>query len=167
MTMSRILESVPRGLMAANNLAFSGLVFLKGWDETHVHNPHWPPHARFHSGQCMSFGAMASLTATYLLHRREPAGEAAERDSLLLAAIVGSLTTASGLTALLYPGSRWADPEWDNGKLMGPQGWFYLGQLVLNWALYLMERTRMAAAAAADKDKGAGEGAASPKAEKQ
>lgn len=133
--------------MAANDLVFSGLVVVKSWDETHVFNPHWPPHARFHNGQSISFVVMAAVTATVLLHRRGPPGAAAARDTLLLAAVVGSLATAAGLSALLYPGARWADPEWDNGRLMGPQGWFYLGQLVVNWLLYFVERARMAAAA--------------------
>ena len=144
--MSHLRDSIPRSLMAANNLLFSGLVFVKSRNETHVFNPRWPAHARFHNGQSLSFGAMASLTATWLLHRRTPTADAAQ-DSLLLAAIVGSMTAASGITAVFYPGSWWAEPEWDNGKMMGPQGWVFVGQLVLNWALFALEKLRLQAEA--------------------
>ncbi|GME37805.1 hypothetical protein B0H19DRAFT_1163957 [Neofusicoccum parvum] len=40
--------------------------FLADWNETHIHNPTWPAHAKFHNGQTMSFGAL--LGACTLWH---------------------------------------------------------------------------------------------------
>jgi hypothetical protein len=47
-------------LSAAGTLIGS---YVADWNETHIHNPTWPPHAKFHNAQTMSMGAALSLTA--------------------------------------------------------------------------------------------------------
>jgi hypothetical protein len=42
--------------------------YLADWNETHVFNPKWSPHAKFHNGQTMSTGlALASQAMVNLL----------------------------------------------------------------------------------------------------
>ena len=43
--------------------------FLADWNHTHVLNPNWPPHARFHNGQTMSMGLCLGLLTGYFAWR--------------------------------------------------------------------------------------------------
>ncbi|KYK61938.1 hypothetical protein DCS_03083 [Drechmeria coniospora] len=140
--MPGLFDSRPRGLMAGNNIFFATFVVLASWNDTHTFNPHWTRHAKFHSGQTLSFGVLSALTSTYLLHRRNPTA-AAGKDSLFMAAVVGSLTAVSGLSAIFYPDSAWMDPEWDNGWPIGPNGVLFLANLVATWMGYSYEKARL------------------------
>lgn len=90
----------------------------------------------------MSFGALSALTSLYLLGRSNSTVHAA-KDSVFLAAVVASLTTVAGLSAILYPGTAWVDPEFDTGALFGPQVYVFVGQLVLIWTSCAWERARL------------------------
>jgi hypothetical protein len=140
--MFQLFNSLPRVIMACNNIVFASLAYVADWNETHIYNPRWPPHAKFHNGQSMSFGVLSALTTIYLLGRRSPNATAA-KDSVFIAAIVGSLTTAAGLSAALYPGTAWTDPEWDTGARIGPQGYIFMAQLLINWIAYSLEKAKI------------------------
>ncbi|KAL3476296.1 hypothetical protein BJX99DRAFT_228239 [Aspergillus californicus] len=88
--------------------------YLADWNETHIHNPRWPPHAKFHNGQTMSMGMVLGLTTLYYLHRRAPSAEMKSRD-LSTAVWTGSLYWITQLSALFYPGSLATDPEFGTG----------------------------------------------------
>ena len=137
------LASIPRGGMILLNLAFMAGAYKADFNHTHIYNPRWPPHAKFHNGQSMSFGALAALAAIYLLAQPARHGIPAARDTLFAAALVGSLTTTAGLSAILYPGTAWMDPEFDTGAAVGPQAYIFAGQLALNWILYSIEKRRL------------------------
>ena len=108
--------------------------YIADFNETHVLNPRWPPHARFHNGQTMSMGAALGLATLYYTWRDASQGrggeaKAAEADSLLTAAIFGSLYWITGLSAIFYPGSAGTDPEFGEGFA---QGWLFAGALLLD-----------------------------------
>ena len=91
--------------------AFSTSVsYIADWNETYVKNPHWPPHARFHNGMTMSMGLCLGVLTGYFTWR-PTRDKAAARDSLNIAVIIGSLYWVTGLSAILYPGSKWQDLE--------------------------------------------------------
>ncbi|QSZ32696.1 hypothetical protein DSL72_002275 [Monilinia vaccinii-corymbosi] len=112
--------------------------FIADWNHTHVYNPRWPPHAKFHNGQTLSMGAGLCLITLYYTWRfpvfsnpnlksksekKQQAPEPTEsilatkmtRDSMITAAIAGSLYWIAGLSAILYPGSKAMDPEFGDG----------------------------------------------------
>ncbi|KAJ8061660.1 hypothetical protein OCU04_009461 [Sclerotinia nivalis] len=112
--------------------------FIADWNETHIYNPRWPPHAKFHNGQTMSMGILLCLVTLYYtwrfpinstanpkakVEKKEQESESSElrmrremmRDSMVTAAIAGSLYWVAGLSAILYPGSRATDPEFGDG----------------------------------------------------
>ncbi|KJX99700.1 hypothetical protein TI39_contig353g00050 [Zymoseptoria brevis] len=126
-------------LMLLPNLAYSIGAFVYDYSDTHILNPRWPPHAKFHNGQTMSLGAMQAALSIYLILR--PAANKTEKtDSLWLAALVGSLYCAAGLSAILYPGTQWADPE-SAGN--GDQKFIFGGCIVAIWAGFWFETRRL------------------------
>lgn len=100
-------------------LSFSALAtamgpFIADFNETHVKNPNWPPHARFHNGQTMSMGAVCGLSSLYYAFRSTENAQA-KKDSLTTAAVFGSMYYITGLSAIFYPGSKGTDPEFGEG----------------------------------------------------
>ncbi|ESZ99281.1 PksA [Sclerotinia borealis F-4128] len=94
--------------------------FIADWNDTHVYNPRWPPHAKFHNGQTMSMGLIVGIGGLYYLYRPN-ASNAVEKESLYMAAFLTSLTWVTQLSAALYPGSLPMDPEFGDGF---PQAYF-------------------------------------------
>lgn len=132
-----------RGLFFMGNLIYSGGAFIADWNETHISNPRWPPHAKFHNGQTMSLGVLLALTSTYFAFR--PAfsrlSPAEAKHSILTAAVVGSLYCVAGISAIFYPGTHWFDPEYEMKGMT--QREIFLGQLVVIWVAYYLETRRI------------------------
>ncbi|CAL3964497.1 hypothetical protein PZA11_002486 [Diplocarpon coronariae] len=109
--------------------------FIADFNETHVLNPRWPPHAKFHNGQTMSLGLGLGLATLFYTYRRTTS-VAMATDSLLTAAIFGSIYWITGLSAILYPGSLAVDPEFGEGF---PQFWLFVGLAVSSWLGWAVE----------------------------
>ena len=123
-----------RVLLSACALVTSTGCYIADWSESHVLNPRWPPHAKFHNGQTMSFGLFLGILTAYYAWRGATTPQQA-KDSLWTAAILGSLYWVAGLSAILYPGTLAVDPEFGEGF---PQFWVFVGGLVMPWVGYLM-----------------------------
>jgi hypothetical protein len=140
--MENPFASFPRKIMAASSILFASAAYLADWSHTHVLNPRWPPHAKFHNGQTMSIGAMNAALVVYLLSRRANSSET-EKSLVFVAAVVGSSTALAGLSAILYPGTAWTDPEFDTGALIAPQAYVFVGHLMFTWAGYMLEMSKL------------------------
>jgi hypothetical protein len=77
------------------------------WNETHVHNPNWPPHAKFHNGQTLAFGFELAGLSLWQLWRPSHRPRSALRWGTLLA----GLYWAAQAPAILMPGAALTDPE--------------------------------------------------------
>ena len=140
-----------RILISFSALGISLGAFVFDYDETHVLNPRWPPHARFHNGQTMSLGVMLAAAGLYCLWRPKPptsgsrtGGRDLERDDLITSAIIGSMYTAAGLTAIWYPGTAWTDPEFiARGDAERPQLFLFSGFLAAVWVGVGLEMVRL------------------------
>src|SRR5829696_10244525 len=44
--------------------------FLADWNHTHLFNPNWPPHARFHDALSILLGSLLGASGLYFLCRR-------------------------------------------------------------------------------------------------
>lgn len=118
--------------------------YIADWNETHVYNPRWPPHAKFHNGQTISMGAALGITTFYFLYGRPAslsAPAATQRLSLYTASWVASLYWITQLSALFYPGSLAVDPEFGEGA---PQVYICAVLLSLIAVGMWLERDRIA-----------------------
>ncbi|EXJ93965.1 hypothetical protein A1O1_02358 [Capronia coronata CBS 617.96] len=116
--------------------------YIADWNDTHVKNPNWPPHARFHNGQTMSMGLSLGLLTAYFTWRPVRDIRVA-KDSITTAALVGTLYWATGVSAILYPGTKWVDPEFGEGA---PQRGVFLAHAALVWIGRWLELRRLDAA---------------------
>ncbi|MEE4418766.1 MULTISPECIES: DUF6640 family protein [Streptomyces] len=83
--------------------------YVADWNETHVLNPLWPAHAKFHNGQTMAMGTLLGLTTLYFVWRRR--GDA--RSHLRAAVVLAALYWVSQAVAIFYPGAAYFDPQFD------------------------------------------------------
>ncbi|KZM71281.1 DUF6640 family protein [Nocardia terpenica] len=75
----------------------------------HLHNPNWPPHAKFHDAQYVGMGMLTGAMGLRILLRRK--GD--QRAQFYLAAALGSVTWLGMWGALLFPGTAAKDPEFE------------------------------------------------------
>ncbi len=109
--------------------------YIFDWNETHIFNPKWPPHAKFHNAQTMSMGVGLSLAALY--HLWKPGYSRAALDS---AAISASTYWFTQLSAGFYPETATVDPP---GEDNWPQLKYALPMLGAIAVGYLTERRRI------------------------
>jgi hypothetical protein len=81
--------------------------YVADWNASHIYNPHWPPHAKFHNGQTMAMAIVLALLGLFFVWRRR--GDA--RSNVLAGALVLAVYWVTQALANLYPGVGWTDPE--------------------------------------------------------
>ncbi len=118
--------------------------FLADWNETHIFNPRWTPHAKFHNAQTMLLGVGLGVSALWFVWRRN-----GDRKSNLLAAVIFAalyyITQAGSIT---FPGTALFDPEFDPGSSIPGQPILdavILGLLGIAYNLESRQRTEQTA----------------------
>ncbi|KAI1423421.1 hypothetical protein F5Y12DRAFT_536247 [Xylaria sp. FL1777] len=96
-------------------LTVDSLLLLLGapiadYGPTHIFNPNWPPHAKFHNGQTINLSLLLGL-ATLFYAWRGAATPALKKEFMLVSAFTGSIYWIAGICAILYPGTMGLDPE--------------------------------------------------------
>jgi len=125
-----------RVTFTATALMAGGGAFAFDWNATHIYNPTWPGHAKFHNAQTMSTGAALALVT---------AGSAWwpgrwTRQRLDLTAGAASLYWVTQLSAAAYPGTTMLD---DPPRRFGPQTAVAGICLVLNTVAYAVGRRQV------------------------
>lgn len=100
--------------------------YLADWNETHIYNPLWLPHAKFHNAQTMVLGAFLGLLSVYCLWLRR---EISDKQKLNEAAVLAALYWLAQLPAAFFPGAALTDP---GGVKMPVIFGFEFNQLTLN-----------------------------------
>ncbi len=97
------------GRIIISFIALSTMIspYLADWNITHIYNPTWPPHAKFHNAQTMVLGAFLGLLTLYCLWIRK---NIQEKQRLNEAVILVSLYWLAQFPAILFPGTKLVDP---------------------------------------------------------
>jgi len=103
-------ETAGRSLLTVNAVVVMLGGFMADMGKTHMRNPRWPPHAKFHNAQTIGLGAMLGAASLWFTWKaRRPA-------DLGVAIIAGEAIYASWVFATLMPGTAWTDPEFLKGR---------------------------------------------------
>ena len=81
--------------------------YLADWNETHIYNPLWLPHAKFHNAQTMVLGALLGLLSIYCWWLRRAT---TNKEKLNQGAVLASLYWLAQLPAAFFPGVALSDP---------------------------------------------------------
>ena len=100
-------HTIGRWLFTVNALVVGVGGFLADMNATHIYNPRWSPHAKFHDGQTMAIGVLLALASLFFAWRRS--GD--RRTNVFATAIFGGMLYWSQAAANLFPGVAWKDPE--------------------------------------------------------
>lgn len=143
------------GRLIFTALSLSNIIapYLADFNESHVYNPKWPPHARFHNGQTMSMGVGLGLLTLYFAWRPVLSSAAFTKsmlkDHVFFAALAGSLYWVTGLSAGFYPGTKYLDPDLVGSKYdqkffgQPAQMTVFTVHFMLAWVAYGFEMRRL------------------------
>lgn len=84
-------------------------------NHTHIYNPRWPPHARFHNGQTLSMSILLGGLTTFLAWM--PSSDVPTM--IWAVAASASLYFISQSMAILYPNTSYFDPEFKPQTVRG------------------------------------------------
>ncbi|WP_454777900.1 DUF6640 family protein [Georgenia muralis] len=79
--------------------------FAADWNRTHLFNPAWPPHARFHDAMTISLGALLGGVSLYALR------DGAQERELVVGAAGPAVFWAAMASAFAYPGAEGLESE--------------------------------------------------------
>jgi hypothetical protein len=102
-------ESLPVGAWIITLVALFAIIgpYAADWNETHIYNPRWTPHAKFHNAQTMLLGTGLGISALWFVWRRK-----GDRKTNLIAAITfASLYWITQAGSITFPGTALFDPE--------------------------------------------------------
>ncbi|MDQ3062041.1 MAG: acetyltransferase [Acidobacteriota bacterium] len=88
--------------------------YLADWNETHIYNSIWTPHAKFHNAQTMVLGALLGLLAIYCLWFRRALSD---QQKLNKGVVLASLFWLAQLPATFFPGTALTDPGINSVKM--------------------------------------------------
>jgi hypothetical protein len=83
--------------------------FLADWNRTHLFNPNWPPHAKFHDALTITLGSLLGTSGLYFLRRRKK-GKDPQRD-LALGTLLPSLFWVAQGASFVFPGAKGFEAE--------------------------------------------------------
>ena len=104
------MPTASRVLFAVTALVLAVGAHAADLNATHIYNPAFTPHAKFHTGQTLSFSWMLAALTIFLAWRRT----SDKVGGVLATAAVASVYWTSQATAILYPGTKFfdGDGEW-------------------------------------------------------
>lgn len=118
--------------------------FLVDWNRTHLFNPAWTPHSKYHNAQTISLAALLGAAGLYfLLQKKED-----QRRQLRLGTLLPVLFWSSMIPAFAFPNAKGMEAEFPElvpkvGRVWINEGPISLGMLLLLGTGYLLERKKL------------------------
>ncbi len=84
--------------------------YVFDWNQTHIYNPHWTPHAKFHNAQTMLLAVVLG-TSTLWFTWRSARDISAQKVQLRAALVFASAYWITQLGSVFFPGTALIDPE--------------------------------------------------------
>ena len=81
--------------------------YIFDWNVTHIYNPLWPPHAKFHNAQTMLLGTSIGLLSLWVLWWLK--GD--KLTFLRISTVLASLYWLTQAGSILFPGTALVDPQ--------------------------------------------------------
>ena len=81
--------------------------FLADWNRTHLFNPNWPPHAKFHDALSILLGFLLGGSGLYFLCRRSGHPE----NNLALGTLLPAFFWAAQGASFVFPGAEGFESE--------------------------------------------------------
>lgn len=103
------MKSITIGKLLVTLVALVTLfgAYIADWNHTHIFNPHWPPHAKFHNAQTILLGTVLGFLSLWFLWFQK--GD--KRSVFRLAIIFASLYWITQAISISFPGTALFDPE--------------------------------------------------------
>lgn len=111
-------EVVGRLVLSAVAVFTAVTPYLADWNETHIFNPRWTAHAKFHNAQTMAFAALLGIL-TLLYAWRSRRGARDPSDAVTAGIFAGLYWATQGL-AHFYPDVAFIDPEFATEAMLHP-----------------------------------------------
>jgi hypothetical protein len=97
----------------------------------------------------MSLSVCLAAASTYFAFRPcLPRNTISAKESAFVAAAIGSFYCFAGLTAILYPGTHWCDPQFPHDEA---QKYIFPMLIGLMWSAYVLEARRIEASSKGKK----------------
>lgn len=93
-------------LMAVAGITATG-GYVMDMNKTHLFNPDWPPHAKFHDAWSISLGTFLGLSGIYFLSRRQ----GNHKENIRLGAMLPSFFWAAQGISFAFPGAKGLEAE--------------------------------------------------------
>jgi hypothetical protein len=96
---------------------------------THMFNPNWPPHAKFHAGQTLIFSIVLALCTIFFSFRKT----LDKVNSVIAAGLFSALYAVTQALAILYPNTYFWDPEFASmpNTILGVPGQLFIDSVAI------------------------------------
>ncbi len=89
------------------SIVLVGGAFAADYSNSHIFNPLWSPHAKFHTGQTLTFSILLAALTIFFAFRKT----SDKVGAVLAAAFFSAIYYLAQASAILYPGAAFCDPE--------------------------------------------------------
>lgn len=117
------LPLLSRVLFTATALILVIGAHVADYSGTHIFNPRWTPHAKFHTGQTLSFSVLLALMTIWLTWSTT----SDYRYHVIAIAAFDSMYWIAQSLAILYPHTAFFDPETRDVRILAIPGQAFIG----------------------------------------